>query len=83
MPNRCYMCEVEEETSDHIVLHCPKARMLWQLVFYFFNVQWVMHSLVRGVLLSWGDSLVGKKIKEKGLESCSFMPFLFHSEGKE
>ena len=83
MPNRCYMCEVEEETSDHIVLHCPKARMLWQLVFYFFNVQWVMHSLVRGVLLSWGDSLVGKKIKENGLESCSFMPFLFHSKGEE
>lgn len=82
MPNKCYMRKAEEETGDHILLHYPKSRMLWQQVFSVFNVQWMMHSSVRGVLLSWSGSLVRKK-KDKGLESCSCMPFLVHLEGEE
>ena len=39
LPKRCYMCKEEEETSDHILLHCPKALILWQLVFALFGVQ--------------------------------------------
>ena len=64
MLNRYYMCKEEEETSDHILFHCPKARILWQLIFALFGVQWVMHSSVRGLLLSWGDFLVGRKRKK-------------------
>ena len=64
MPNRCYMCKIEEETGDYILLHCPKARMLWQLIFSLFDVQWVIHSSVRGVFLSWGGSLVRKERKK-------------------
>ena len=64
MPNIYYLCQVEEETGDHILLHYPKTRMLWQLIFALFDVQWVMHSSVRGVLLSWGGSLVGRKRKK-------------------
>ena len=64
LPNRCYMCKEEEETSVHILLHCPKACILWQLIFSLFGVQWVMHSSVRGLLLSWGDFLVGRKRKK-------------------
>ena len=52
MHNRCYMCKEEEETSDNILLHCSKARILWQLIFALFDVRWVMNSLVRGLLLS-------------------------------
>ena len=26
--NRCYLCKEEEETSDHILIHCSKARLL-------------------------------------------------------
>ena len=64
MPNRCYMCKEEEDTSVHILLHCPKARILWQLIFALFGVHWVMHSLVRGLLLSWGGFPVGRKRKK-------------------
>ena len=64
LPNRCYMCKVAEETGYHILLHCPKASLLWQLVFALFQVQWVMHSSVRGVLLSWNSCLVDKKRKK-------------------
>ena len=64
LPNRCYMCKVVEETGYHILLHCPKASLLWQLVFALFQVQWVMHSSVRGVLLSWNSCSVDKKRKK-------------------
>ena len=53
MPNRCYMCkEEDEETSNHILLHCSKAHILWQLVFALFDVKRVMNSSIRGLLLS-------------------------------
>ena len=74
MPNRCYMCKEEEETSVHILLHCPKARILWQLIFALFGVQWVMHPSVRGFLLSWGGFPVGRKRKKasKAAPLCFF-----------
>ena len=64
MPNRCYMSKEEEETSVHILLHCSKACILWQLIFPLFGVQWAMHSSVKGFLLSWGGFPVGRKRKK-------------------
>ena len=64
IPNKCYMCKEDEETSDYILLHCIKARNLWQLVFALFGVQWVMHSSIRGFFLGWSGSFVGKKGKK-------------------
>ena len=52
MPNKCYMYKVEEETGGHILLHCPKTHILLQLIFSLFDVQWMMHSSVREMLLS-------------------------------
>ena len=42
-------------------------------VFALFDMQWVIHSFVRGA--HW------QKMEKKCLESCSFMPFLVHLEG--
>ena len=58
MPNRCYICKVEEEMGDHILLHCTKARVLWKLIFALFIVEWMMHPSVRRFLLSWYGSFV-------------------------
>ena len=63
MPNR-YMCKEQEETTDHILLRCLKAHILWQLIFVLFDVQWVMKSSVKGLLLRWGGSFVGRKRKK-------------------
>ena len=69
------MCKAEKETGDHVLLHCMEAHILWQLIFALFDEQWVMHTKVRRMLLSWGGCFVGKKKKEKGLEDCSFILF--------
>ena len=63
IPNRCYMCK-EEGMCDHILLHCTKEHVLWQLIFALFGVQWMMHFSVRGFLLSWRGSFVGEKRKK-------------------
>ena len=39
MSNKCYMCKVEKEMGDHLLLHCLKASTLWQLVCALFHIQ--------------------------------------------
>ena len=36
LPNRCFLCKSEEESTNHLFLHCPKAAMIWQLIFLSF-----------------------------------------------
>lgn len=39
LSGKCYLCKVKEETMDHILLHCSKAVMLWQLIYALLGVQ--------------------------------------------
>ena len=52
---------MEEESIDHIILHCTKARVLWELLFALFGVMWALTYLVRDILLGWYGSFMGKK----------------------
>ena len=61
MPNRRYLCKEKEETSDHLILFCKKATMLWSLIFSFFGVQWVLHSSIKRNLLSRHGAFVSKQ----------------------
>ena len=56
---------------DHILLDCVEARILWQFVFFLFEIAWVT-PLIRGTLrVTW--SFCGKKRKKlRGLSPCVF-----------
>ena len=64
LANRCFMCLENEETIDHLLLHCSKTRALWELLFTLVGVSWVLPSSVRETLLSCHGSFVGKKRKK-------------------
>jgi hypothetical protein len=49
----CCMCKRDGESIDHLFLHCPLARELWDLSFSMFGVDWVMLSSVLGLLTCW------------------------------
>ena len=46
--NRCFLCQRNEETIDHILLHCEKTWILWQLTFSLSGVSWVLPILSQG-----------------------------------
>ena len=43
---------------EHILLHCVKTRVLWELLFSIFGVVWVNPKTVGDTLLSWGGCLL-------------------------
>ena len=63
LPNRCFLCQEYEEMVDHLLLHCAKARVLWDLLFNLFGVSWVIPSSVWDILVGWNAFFVGKEQK--------------------
>ena len=61
LANRFFFCLAKEESTNHILIHCMKTRVLWELLFAIFGVIWVLPCLVRETLLGWYGSFVGKK----------------------
>ncbi|RVW35300.1 putative ribonuclease H protein [Vitis vinifera] len=61
LANRCFLCLENEETIDHLLLHCSRTRVLWDLLFTILGVSWVLPYSVKETLLSWHGSFVGKK----------------------
>ena len=64
LANRCFLCGEEEETIDHLLIHCSKARILWDLLLAIFGVSWVFPLSVKETLLSWQGSFVDKRRKK-------------------
>jgi hypothetical protein len=38
---------------DHLLLHCPRAAMLWDFVFHSFGVFWLLPGRVVDLFLGW------------------------------
>lgn len=47
------MCHWNEETVDHLLLHCPVAHSLWVYMFQIFGTQWVMPGFVERLVYCW------------------------------
>ncbi|RVW16745.1 hypothetical protein CK203_076449 [Vitis vinifera] len=74
LPNCCFLCGREEETVNHILIHCIIVRVLWDIVIGLSGVQWVFPETVKEVLTSWRGPFVGKKRKKiwKSIPLCIF-----------
>ncbi|RVW84854.1 hypothetical protein CK203_048644 [Vitis vinifera] len=60
----CFLCLSEVETVDHLLLHCVKTRVLWNLLFSLFGVTWTLSCTVKETLLGWHGAFVGKGRKK-------------------
>ena len=60
MVNKCSLCKDNEESADHILIHCSRTRELWTLLLSFFWT-WVFPASVRNLLLVWKVKGLGKK----------------------
>ena len=49
----CYMCKCNNETVDHLFIHCPVALEMWDMVFGLFGVCWVMPMSVVELFACW------------------------------
>ena len=56
--NRCCMCKAAAESDDHLFLHCPLAKDLWDTALSLFEVSWVMPQQVRGLFDCWTRGLI-------------------------
>ena len=56
LANRCFLCEEEEESIDHLLVHCSKARVLWDLLLVIvgFSPHWLGRPFSFGVGLLLG-----------------------------
>ena len=61
--NRCYLCEENEETIDHLLIHCSRAKILWDILLAITDFNWVPPRSVHQLLLAWQSVSVGKKRK--------------------
>ena len=52
LANRCFLCGEGAETVDHLLIHCSKAKILWDLLLAIYGVSWVFPLSVKETLLS-------------------------------
>ena len=64
LANKCFLCEKEEETLNHFLVHCLQARILWELILAIVDIGWVFPFSVQQVLLALQGTQVGKKRKK-------------------
>ena len=53
LANQCCMCYCNEESMDHLLLHCPMAHSVWVHMLQFFEIQWVMLGSVESLVFCW------------------------------
>ena len=73
------MCKVDGESIDHLFLHCPVAKELWDTVLSLFGVLWVMPQHVRGLIEGRFTGLPRQAIQD--MVCCTSLPRVLFMEG--
>jgi hypothetical protein len=50
------LCKENGEIVDHLMLHCPFLKEIWDLIFSLFGLHWVMPRKVLDLLACWQGS---------------------------
>uniref|UniRef100_A0A2N9I9L7 Reverse transcriptase zinc-binding domain-containing protein n=1 Tax=Fagus sylvatica TaxID=28930 RepID=A0A2N9I9L7_FAGSY len=66
----CCMCKADGESIDHLLLHCPYAKELWDMVLGLFGLHWVMPKTVTELLHCWFGSVGGHSVIWKAIPHC-------------
>ena len=64
LANKCFLCEEDEETIEHLLIHCKKAKTLWDIFLSIVGTCWVFPHSVLHSLLAWQGAPMGKKRKK-------------------
>jgi hypothetical protein len=79
MINQCCQCKKDEETINHLILHCEYVADIWHLVLNSFGVSWVLVTFFSSSMVG---NLLGVDILEK-LFGKLFSLFLCGAFGKK
>ena len=66
LENRCFLCEEDEDTIEHLLIYCKKAKTLRDLFLSIVGISWVFQRMVLHNLLAWQGTPMGKKRKKSG-----------------
>ena len=61
LASRCTLCGKDEESLEHLFIHCPQVWCMWTAIFSFSGGGWVCPFLVRP-----NARLVAPPLAEKG-----------------
>jgi len=53
LANWCCLCKKNEETTNHLFIHCKYTSTLWQLILNLFGVSWIMPNNIQELLHCW------------------------------
>ncbi|WMV56231.1 hypothetical protein MTR67_049616 [Solanum verrucosum] len=70
--SRCFLCEEQGETINHLFLHCKWTTQLWQMFTNMREITWVKPGRIKEVLKCWNrDGNAGRKEERwKMVPSC-------------
>jgi hypothetical protein len=70
-PERCPLCDQDQETLNHMLLGCIFAREFWFKLLLLVNLQHLAHQSCEGVFMDWWQDLSTKvpRIARNGLNS--------------
>lgn len=52
-PNRCELCQKEEESVDHLFFHCSYTWEIWCKIWEKWKINWVMNKSIKDIIWQW------------------------------